>query len=210
MIRTTAALALVVTLTASAGAQHFGHRPGGRPQPVGVIQSPSLPFPGSNSAPSPVPFAPPIHLRHHFVPGPFFGPWGFAPGYWPWPDIYDAEPALPLGERPAPFGASPLYVVPSETAVVRPAPPASPRARLTLDVPSGAQVWLAGKPVDTAAMPIVLESPTLEPGQRYSFDLRVTWPEPTGVQERKRVVTVGAGQSTSLTYTSAGGAPAGR
>src|SRR5690242_18421563 len=124
MIRTTAALALVLALTASAGAQHFGHRPTGRPQPVGVIQSPSLPFPGSNTAPSPTPLVRPFHPRHHFVPGPYFAPWGFAPGYWPWPDIYDVEPSLPLVERAAPFGATPVYVAPPEPTVVRPSPPA--------------------------------------------------------------------------------------
>jgi len=206
MIRTILALAPVLALTAGAGAQHVGHRPVGRPQPAGVIQPPVVPFVGSNATPSPVPLVQPFSRRHHFVPGPFYAPWGFAPGYWPWPDAYDVEPILPRVDRAGQFGAPTVYVAPAEATVARPPPPAELRARLTLEVPAGAQVWLAGKPVDTAAMPIVIESPTLESGQRYSFDLRVTWPEGSAVQERKRTVTVGAGQSTSLTYSAVSGA----
>jgi len=212
MIRSIPVLALAVFWTASASAQRPGHGPPGRPhapvvhgtpQPIGVIQPPTVPFVGSNATPSPVP---PIQSfpRRHFRGFPGFAPWGFYPGYWPLPDIYDAEPFLPVTPPAAQFAASPVYVVPAAKTVVQDSPPPTTRARLTLDVPPGAQVWLAGKPVDTAALPVVLESPSLEPSQRYNFDLRVTWHDSSGDQERKRTVTVGAGESKSLTYASAG------
>jgi hypothetical protein len=94
--------------------------------------------------------------------------------------------------------------------VVRSLPAESPaptRARLTLNLPPNARVWLAGKAVDTAINPVVLESPDLEPDQRYTFDIRVTWSDSRGEQERQRTVTVGVGQSTSLTYNAVGGPP---
>ena len=83
-----------------------------------------------------------------------------------------------------------------------PAPP-EPRARLTLSVPPGARVWLAGKEIDAAASPVVLDSPALQEGQSYAFDVRVSWVEGRLTEERARVVSVEAGQSKSLTYLAA-------
>jgi uncharacterized protein (TIGR03000 family) len=202
MIRTFAALALVLAPGTTAWAQLIVRPPAEPPQPIGVIQAPTLPFPGSNTAPSP---AAPVRVapqRPGFITNPFYWQWGFSPL---WPVFYDYDPVVP----------APSYVpvpVRTEVTVVTapPAPPPPLRARLTLNVPDNAQVWLAGQPVNVAAVPVVIESPNLEPGQRYSFDVKVAWKERSGMQERQRTVAVEAGQNTSLTYTSANGAAAGR
>jgi uncharacterized protein (TIGR03000 family) len=194
MIRTFAALALALALSTTAWAQLIVRPPPDPPQPVGVIQPPSLPFPGSNTAPSPTPPAR-VAPSPYLIANPFYYQWGFSPL---WPIFYDYDTRVP----------SPSYVtVPVRTEVtVVTAPPPAPaplRARLTLNIPESAQVWLSGKPVDVTAVPMVIESPPLEPGQRYAFDLRVAWKEQSGAQERKRTVIVDAGQNTSLTYTAA-------
>jgi uncharacterized protein (TIGR03000 family) len=74
------------------------------------------------------------------------------------------------------------------------------RARLALEVPTNAKVWLAGKPVDTTVRPVVLESRVLGRGQTFTFDVRVTWPDGNKMEERTRTVTVDAGHRMSVTY----------
>lgn len=212
MFRSIPVLAVALALAASASAQRPGHGFPGRPvspvirgplQPAGVIQPPVVPFLGSNAVPSPTPPIRPLP-RRPLVVNPFFSPWGFGPTFWPWPDVYDV-PSSFAATPPAPqFAPSPVFVTPSPKIVVQDSPPPSPRARLTLGVPTGAQVWVGGEQVDTRVSPIVLESPEMEPGQRYNFDLRVTWQEPSGEQERRRTVTAEAGQSTSLTIAATG------
>jgi uncharacterized protein (TIGR03000 family) len=202
MIRTSAALALVLALTASAWAQLIVRPPPGRPQPAGVIQPPVVPFVGSNAVPSPTPLAR-VAPRPFLMANPFYNVWGYAPL---WPAYYDYPAPVEPAYLPVPVRTEVTVV----TAPPQPVAPAPLRARLTLNVPANAEVWLAGQAVDVAAVPVVIESPDLEPGQRYNFDIRVAWKEPSGVQERKRTVTVEGGRSTSLTYASANGASGGR
>jgi uncharacterized protein (TIGR03000 family) len=200
MFRLTAALALLLAFSAEAWAQLIA-RPGPRiVRPAGVIQPPSLPFVGSQGVPSPV--QPP-----RVLPRPFLGlnpyndyfPYGFG-GYAPyWPGYYDYDSMsttnnVPLATvpepRPAPVSAPPTSAPPPET-----------KARLTLNVPPGAVVTLAGQEVDSAANPVLLESPDLREGQRYTFDIRVTWKERNKMQERARKVVIDVGDTKSLTYT---------
>ena len=195
MIRATAALALVLTTTAGAWAQLIIRPPAERPQPAGVVLQPSLPFVGAPGAPGVQVVRPALQPIPFLAANPFYYQWGFSP-YWPM--YYDVPPPL----------APP--VVRTEVNVVAvpatpPVPPQELKARLTLNVPASAQVWLGGQPVDAAAIPIILESPALESGQRYSFDVRVVWNEGRKEQERKRTVLVEAGDSKSLTYTAANG-----
>ena len=77
--------------------------------------------------------------------------------------------------------------------------PADLKARLTLNVPAHAQVFLGGKEVDAAATPVILESPELREASA-TFDVKVTWKERDKVEERARKVTVDAGDNKSLTY----------
>jgi uncharacterized protein (TIGR03000 family) len=193
MFRFTAALALLLFVSAGAWAQLMVRPPHPGPiRPAGVIQPPTLGFAGSLVPPSPT--SPPRPLPRPFLsPNPFIDYFPYAPV---WPVWYDSEPIvttnyIPLAvpePRPAPVSAPP--------------PPPDYKARLTLNVPPGAFVTIGGKEVDSAASPVLLESPELREGQRYSFDVKVTWKERDKMQERSRRVVVDAGDTKSLTYTS--------
>lgn len=195
MIRTLAPLAVALALCAAAAAQYPVIRTGGvMPQPQGVIPTPSLPSVGALTAPSPV--GPPRVLPRPFaVAAPYYGPWGYSP-YWPvW---YDYDP-VPVMSRVVPV-PMPVYTPPIQTTVVVAEAPKDVRARLALTIPLGSRVWLAGKEVDANAAPTVLESPVLQTGQSYTFDVKVAWADGGKTEERTRSVTVGAGDQTSLTY----------
>ena len=202
MIRATAALALVLVVSTGAWAQLIVRPPAARPQPAGVIRGPSLPFAGAPGAPSPFGRVVP-RTQPFIVPNPFFNNLGIVP-YWPMYygyDAYDAPPAIG-----APLARPETNVVPAQATTTP--PPATEvvadlRARLTLNVPNAAQVWLAGQPVDAATVPLILESPVLEPGQSYVFQVKVAWKEGRKDQERERSVRVDAGDSKSLTYAAA-------
>jgi uncharacterized protein (TIGR03000 family) len=197
MIRFTAALALLLFVSAGAWAQLIVRPPHpGPPRPAGVISPPALGFAGALVPPSPTTPLPPRPFPRPFLtPNPFIDYFPYAPY---WPQWYDAEPVIttnniPLATvpepRPAPISA-PLPTTPPET-----------KARLTLNIPPGAMVTLAGQEVDSAASPVLLESPDLREGQRYTFDIKVTWKERNKMQERARKVVVDVGDTKSLTYT---------
>jgi len=190
MIRTATALAACFLLAATAEAQLIVRPPPARPKPAGVILPPSLPLPGGTLLDRPAN----TQVRPRFVANPL-RPFAFYAPYWPvWDDSYEQQPAVVVNN-----------FVPVPTPAPEPAPPPPPppelRARLTLDVPAGAHVFLAGREVDAAIRPLILESPVLQSGQAYVFDVRVTWVEGRKTEERSRVVTVAAAESKSLTYT---------
>lgn len=187
MLRT---LALLVGALAvhPAGAQPIiRSRPA--PQPAGVIGPSPLPITpgGSFSHPGITPVQ--KHLRPYQLAGTYPGLWGYAPF---WPGWYDSAPAVVNNYIPVP--------IPTPVPVLPPPAPVELRARLTLNVPSGAKVWLAGKEIDAAASPVLLESPVLQSGQSYVFDVKVQWTEDGKTEERARKVTTEAGESKSLTY----------
>jgi uncharacterized protein (TIGR03000 family) len=193
MFRFTVALALVLAMSAEGWAQLMP-RTGPRVfRPAGVISPPSLGFVGSLTPPSPTSRPLP---RPFLTPNPYIDYFPYAPY---WPQWYDAEPVvttnnIPLATVPEPR-AAPI------SAPLPPGPPPDYRAKLTLNLPPGAVVTLAGQEIDTAASPVHLESPELREGQRYTFDVRVFWKERDKTQERARKVTVDAGDTKSLTYT---------
>jgi hypothetical protein len=190
MIRIATALAVLFIISTTADAQiRIVQQPG---RPAGVIQQPSLPLPGSPLQHMTV--APPKG-RPYLVANPY-GNFGTYAPYWPvW---YDQPPIVVHNVIPLPLPApTPVPVI------VAPPAPLELRAKLTLHVPFGAKVFLAGKEVDAAAIPLILESPVLGEGQAYAFDVKVTWLEGRTTEERARVVTIDGGQSKSLTYTAA-------
>jgi len=201
MIRTLTPLAVVAGLCAAAtAAQPPVIRHGSPPQPAGVISAPSLPLAGAMVGPVPSPTTPARPLPRPWRPYlggglPYYGPWGYSPF---WPVCYDTDPVPAVNSAvPVPV---PVYTASTPTTVVLASPPEELRARLALTVPLGAKVSLDGKPVDANVAPLVLQSPPLQDGQTYTFDVKVTWPENGKTEERTREVTVGAGEQTSLTY----------
>ena len=177
MFRIAASLTLLIYADPSALAQTIV-RSG---QPVGVISPPALPLPGS---PLPqVTFRSPARVPS--AASRIAGCWWYSSG---WPDWYDAPPIAFSNASPFP-GVATLPQAPIEL-----------RARLTLNLPTNARVWLAGTEMEAAATPVILESPVLRDGQAYSFDVKVAWRELGHMEERARVVRVDAGESKSLTY----------
>jgi uncharacterized protein (TIGR03000 family) len=194
MIRTVTPLAAMLALCAAANAQFIrGHI--GRPaaMPAGVIPTPSLPFPGAPGAPSPTP--PPRYLPRPYLGNAFNDRWGYSP-YWPvW---YDSDPMPEATYTPAPASAPVYVIVPQAPAA--PPQPVELRATLNLTVPMRAHVTVGGKEVDAKVSPLILESPVLQAGQSYTFDVKVTWPSGDRTEERTRRVSVDAGDSKSLKY----------
>lgn len=196
MIRILSAGAAALAFCATADAQLIRSR--APAQPAGVIRPVSLPIPGSLTPPSPVAPIPPAPRAFHTMSGlnPWFGLGGYG-AYWP---LYYDDP---LSQPIIPAAASAPTTNVTNITVAAPTPPPPPpelRAKLTLNIPPHAQVLLAGKPVDTAALPVVLESPVLKEGQRYLFDVKVSWREGDKMEERSRSVSVDAGDSKSVTY----------
>lgn len=187
MIRILAVSALLFAACSQADAQIIIRT---SPRPAGVIQPPSLPLPGSPLQHMTV--APPRNtLRPAFVANPYYNWGGFAP-YYPYYPWYEDRPQTTIVNNVTLPAPQPVQVAPS--------PPPELRARLTLNIPAGSKVWLAGNEMDAAIAPLILESPVLKDGQTYSFDVKVTWLEGRTTEERKRVVVVDAGEMKSLTY----------
>jgi uncharacterized protein (TIGR03000 family) len=193
MFRSTAALALLLIASAGAWAQLIARPPPPVFRPGGVIQPPIVPFVGSQGVTSPTP-PPRVLPRPFLATNPFNNFLGIAP-YWPvW---YDSEPIVTTNYIPYPVPT------PAPPPISAPPPPPDMKAKLVLNLPSNAEVWLADQQVDSGAQPLILESPELREGQRYAFNVKVKWKERDKMQERSRTVTVDAGESKSLTYTAA-------
>jgi uncharacterized protein (TIGR03000 family) len=192
MIRTATPLAAVLAFCAAAAAQPVIHNSHGHSFPGGVIPTPSLPFPGAPGAPSPTTPMPP-RPRPYFGAMPYYGPWGYSPF---WPVWYDTDLVPPVVNNT--IVPVPVYVPAPVTTT--PAPPPELRASLALTVPPRSHVWLGGKEVDANVSPLVLQSPVLQAGQSYTFDVKVTWPEGNKTEERTRTVSVEAGDQKSLAY----------
>ena len=196
MFRSTAALALLLIASAGAWAQLIARPPPPVFRPGGVILPPQVPFVGSQGVTSPTPPAR-VLPRPFLAPNPFPDLLGISP-YWPvW---YDSQPIVNTTYIPYPV---PAPAPASVSAPVAPPPPPDMRAKLVLNIPSNAEVWLADQQLDAGAQPLILESPELREGQRYAFNVKVKWKERDKMQERSRTVTVDAGESKSLTYTAA-------
>jgi uncharacterized protein (TIGR03000 family) len=201
MIRTLAPLVVVVAMCAAAAAQSPVIRHGGPLRPAGVIQSPSLPIAGSVVGGVPgAPVARP-YPRPYLTGNALYGSYGYDPAYnyWGWPDIYDVDTMFPAMGRPVQLTPPPVYA-PTYVTVTAPSPPPDLRASVAMKIPMRSRVWLNGKEVDANVAPLVLQSPPLQEGQTYTFDIKVTWPEGNKTEERTRSMIVGAGEQTSLTY----------
>lgn len=196
--------ALLVTSTASAQFSRGPHL--GPPNPGGFHITPSLPGPGylpttvvrQSTLPLTNPPISPI-LGRNLFPGNY--PNGLYGGFYSYYPAYGYEygynqPNITINYNnvlPEP------YVPPRNFAVPPPAPSEHPdTARLTLQVPSGAEVFLQGKKVDLTTN--TFESPDLAPGESYTFDVRVTWMEKGKQVEQKRTLVMKAGERQSLQY----------
>jgi uncharacterized protein (TIGR03000 family) len=144
---------------------------------------------------------------------PFFPIGLYAGGLYPWyyPDYDYYEYSRPL-QAPV-MQILPEYVDPTITVArssaipwngFAPATPENPtRAKLTLNVPESAEVWINGEKTKLTGAQRVFESPELASGKNHTFDTRVVWSEGDKQVEEQRKLTLQAGESKSLTYVAA-------
>jgi uncharacterized protein (TIGR03000 family) len=79
-------------------------------------------------------------------------------------------------------------------------------ARLTLQVPIGAEVAVNGKKIDMAGSR-VFTSPTLRADESFTFDVAVSWMENGKLIEQKRSLAMKRGESQSVQYLALPPAP---
>lgn len=185
----------VLAFTAQAEAQ-FGGRAGPPPPPVPFrgMSPPPVIMPATVTRQSALPLiAPPISPimnRHQPI-------WGTFGGFAYYPTYGYSQPNIIINYN---YTYPEPYVPPRNFAVPPPAPNAYPNlARLTLSVPAGAEVYLAGKKIEMGTQR-TFESPELKPGESYTFDVRVTWKENGKDVEEKRSLSIQAGELQSLQY----------
>jgi uncharacterized protein (TIGR03000 family) len=126
----------------------------------------------------------------------YYGNYGYGYGY-----PYDYGSAYPdYGAPYAPNYVPPDVIPPQAStsayppAVFAPAPAPSGSARLTVQLPAGAKLWIDGQSTQqTGALRMIETPPTLEPGRSYSYKLRAEWAEKGQPVERERDVSFQAG-----------------
>lgn len=198
--------ALLATTAVQAQPRHGG-RPGGfatfhaPPPPVrSIAPLPAFPGPAFRHGVPPLaprPFAPfPYFNRGYYgwyggFGGNYYGLYGGDFGY---PGYY-AQPSYQS------FYTEPVYVGPTNSIVpLAPVAENHPTtAQLTLQAPVGAEVLINGKKMEGGANR-TFESPELQPGQKYTFDVKLSWMENGKKVEESRTVTMGAGEHQSLQY----------
>jgi len=92
-----------------------------------------------------------------------------------------AEPTPVPAPSPVPTGATPVHV--------------------TVNVPDGAQVWVADAPSNQTGPTQTFVSPPIEPGVDYTYVVRATWTENGQPVSRTKRVTVRAGDRVTVDMT---------
>jgi uncharacterized protein (TIGR03000 family) len=94
----------------------------------------------------------------------------------------------------------PVPVVPQDPPV---AVSGSLPARLTIEFPAPAEVWVNGQKVEgDPATTWALESPVLGPGESYTYRVRARWQANGQTYEYTKEVTLKTGQRSNLTVYS--------
>lgn len=165
---------------------------------------PGAPFPPVGAVPLRYPggifggFIPPGYTGPGF---PFSGVWGgYGYGYVPWFPFYNFSPT--------PLYADPFRVqVPMNTFPTEPARPPEPvvalanefPARLTLEFPAAAEVWVNGKKRDESpSTEWTLTSPVLKSGESYTFEVKARWTAGGKTYEAERSVPVASGNRSRV------------
>lgn len=207
MLRSLAALGAVALSAAVASAQ-----PGRLPLSPGVMPAspigPGTQFvrpqfspnvPGLQVLPMLSPYGYPTTPFYGNAVGPLtnFGA-GFGYGYgigYPAGGLFAAPPTINITQSVTnvSVGTTSSGVVP-----VRDLP-----ATLVLQFPNAAEVWVNGKKADGDTAPErVLTSPTLKPGEQYTFEVKARWMSGGKAYEATRTVTLGAGDRSRLLVVS--------
>jgi uncharacterized protein (TIGR03000 family) len=162
------------------------------------------------------------HNHNNF--GFFFGwPfWGFGSWYgwgYPWPYYYGGFPSWYYWNdyaSSAPPG--PAYVYTQDGTITQtdqPPPPPSDAPKLDdnavligVRVPEGATIWFDGEKTTQTGTFREFMSPPLEPGQKYSYEIKAIWTENGQEMSRLRRIDVFAGDRMMVNFLSPSSTPA--
>lgn len=95
----------------------------------------------------------------------------------------------------------PLSYTTSSTYPVSTAPATDSRARVTVQVPSGANVSFDGVAMQQQGSVREFVSPPLEPGYNYHYNIQATWKENGQTVSHSRSVTVQANEHVQVDFT---------
>jgi uncharacterized protein (TIGR03000 family) len=129
--------------------------------------------------------------RGFYSYSPYYGAYGYrglAPGY---ASGYYA----PGGYAPPTF--------PDDTTPEWEDPPPSvsdTRAQVTVELPANAQLWFDGTATTSTGLVREFNSPPLEPGSRYSYEVRARWDEKGHTVTQTQKVEVTAGAHVQVTF----------
>jgi len=140
------------------------------------------------------------------------GCWGGCYGCWGcyggWGGGYGYAYAAPVYGGYGYASASPLYAAPVimtasaasyETPTV--APPPTDAARVVVDLPADAKLFVNDQPTKSTAARRVFQSPRLDPGSRYSYLLRAELQRDGKKYEQTKKISVRPGQETTASFT---------
>jgi uncharacterized protein (TIGR03000 family) len=128
-----------------------------------------------------------------------------APQYYYLHPYANAEPYVrqqyPAAQESRPPGALAPYDIPLvPRALQEPeAPPPEP-ARIEVTVPAGAEIWFNGAKTRQTGERRLFVSPPLEPGERYSYEVKARWTEGGKTVERSLRVPIIAGGRERVTF----------
>lgn len=129
--------------------------------------------------------------RSYYWPRSYSYAYPYSYGYYP---MYSyATPIVTTGPVVTTSGYTPMNGVDATVEDGAPVTTAMP-ARVTLEAPAGAQVWFDGESTVSTGSLREFSTPPLEPGRRYSYDVRATSEENgrTVTQSQRVRVTPGA------------------
>jgi uncharacterized protein (TIGR03000 family) len=129
-------------------------------------------------------------------------PYGYQ-RYYPWDDggyrSYYYAPNDDYG-TPSENGA---YSTPSEEESGRTMPPAAATdnaAHIRVLVPAGAKITFEGKPTEQTGSVRYFNSPPLEPGKSFSYEVKASWREGDREVTKTREVPVHAGDAVTVNF----------
>jgi uncharacterized protein (TIGR03000 family) len=133
---------------------------------------------------------------------PLGGYYGLNSGYYDPPAGYASAGPAPAADPNAVAGAA-LSTDARRSGYYAPpmSGPAPTVARVRLFVPADAKVWFNGTETRQTGPERLFDTPTLEPGQKYKYDLQAEWNEGGKLVKRTRSVSVRAGRETSIDLT---------
>lgn len=117
--------------------------------------------------------------------------YGYSSGYYPYSDYSYAYP----------YTTNNYYGTPTAPAVPTMPVAAANTAEITVDVPANAQVMFDNVPMTQTGAVREYVTPSLTPGQDFSYDIRARWTDPNGVAvDRTRHVIIHAGDHVNVDF----------